>query len=287
MPKYVKRKAMLIRDSGRSSNFITPSFGFGCEYKCSYCYMRRHVKTGLTIAENTEDIINTIEKHCSDLKWPKEPDQTHDKYYTYDFSCNEDYVKHLKYHDWKMLFDYFKTNDKTMGTAATKYVNKDLLNYNPNRKIRIRFSLMPQKLANILEPGTSKIIDRIKAINTFYLSGYDVHINYSPVIVHNDSKSMYTELFKLVDKYVDESIKKHVKCEVIFLTHNSSMHEYNLTQNNNSEDILWKPHLQELKVSQYGNINIRYKYGYKSKCISKFKDLHNFILPWQEIRYIF
>jgi len=50
MLKKVKRKAMIIRESGRSSDFITPSFGFGCLYKCSYCYMRRHLPNGLTIS---------------------------------------------------------------------------------------------------------------------------------------------------------------------------------------------------------------------------------------------
>jgi len=33
----VKRKSMVIRPSGRSSDFISPSFGHGCLYDCSYC----------------------------------------------------------------------------------------------------------------------------------------------------------------------------------------------------------------------------------------------------------
>ena len=28
---------MLIRPSGRSTDFISPSFGYGCLYNCSYC----------------------------------------------------------------------------------------------------------------------------------------------------------------------------------------------------------------------------------------------------------
>ena len=289
MPNFVRRKAMIIRDSGRSSNFITPSFGFGCEYKCSYCYMRRHVKTGLSVATNTQEIIDTIDAHNGNLKWPKEPDQTHDKYYTYDFSCNEDYVKHAQYHDWKMLFDYFKNNDRAMGTAATKYVNEDLLDYNPNRKIRIRFSVMQQKYSNILEPGTSTIADRLKAINKFWIAGYDVHINYSPIIVEEDAGILYQNLFKQVDKYVDDAIKEHVKCEAIFLTHNHDMHEHNMKKESTkqAEDLLWKPKIQEQKTSQYGNVNIRYQYELKRRLIDAWKHSHNAILPWQEIRYIF
>ena len=33
----VTRKSMLIRPSGRSTDFISPSFGHGCLYNCTYC----------------------------------------------------------------------------------------------------------------------------------------------------------------------------------------------------------------------------------------------------------
>lgn len=285
--KYVNRKAMIIRESGRSSDFITPSFGYGCLYKCTYCYMRRHVKNGLTIAKNTEEIIDAIARHLWLLKWPKEPNQTHSKYYTYDFSCNEDYVLHAKYHNWEYLFDYFKNDPKAMGTAATKYVNKNLLSYNANRKVRIRFSIMPQKLSDILEPGTSKIIDRIKAVNDFYEAGYDVHLNYSPIIMYEDFQKDYNDLFRLVDSIVDKSIKNKVKAECIFLTHNKEMHKYNVINDVNGEKYLWRPELQEPKTSEYGCLNIRYNRHNKKQYIKDFKQLHNTVVPWQKIRYIF
>ena len=285
--KYVNRKAMIIRNSGRSSDYITPSFGFGCLYKCNYCYMRRHLPNGLTIATNTEDIINAIDKHLNEKIWPKIPNQTHNKYYTYDFSCNEDYILHAKYHDWHLLFDYFKNNDKIMGTAATKYVNRGLLNYNANRKVRIRFSIMPQVLSDVLEPKTSKIISRIQAVNEFYEAGYDVHLNYSPIVMYSNQEKDYKELFNLVDKYVDDKIKDKVKAECIFLTHNDKMHQFNVNNNTAGEHVLWQPKIQEYKVSQYSNVNIRYKYKLKRNYIDSFLYNHNKALPWQRIRYIF
>tara|TARA_R110002020_G_scaffold157999_1_gene341021 strand:- start:1720 stop:2580 length:861 start_codon:yes stop_codon:yes gene_type:complete len=285
--KLVKRKAMTIRHSGRSSDYITPSFGFGCLYKCSYCYMRRHVPNGLSIASNTQEIIDNIDNHLMSLNWPKAPNQTHKIYYTYDFSCNEDYILHAKYHDWELLFDYFKNNDRIMGTAATKYVNKNLLSYNANRKVRIRFSLMPQVLSDKLEPSTSKIIDRIKAINDFYDAGYDVHINYSPIIIYENHVKDYRKLFQLIDKYVRDNIKEYVKAESIFLTHNVKLHDYNVNNNVEGEELLWNPFLQEEKVSQYGGNNLRYKYKDKRDYINNFVSVHDSIIPWQEIRYIF
>ena len=57
--KFITRKTMTIRESGRSSDYITPSFGFGCLYKCEYCYMRRHLPNGLTISKNTKDNLKS------------------------------------------------------------------------------------------------------------------------------------------------------------------------------------------------------------------------------------
>lgn len=31
------RKSMVIRPSGRSTDYISPSFGYGCLYNCTYC----------------------------------------------------------------------------------------------------------------------------------------------------------------------------------------------------------------------------------------------------------
>ena len=285
--KYVNRKSMIIRESGRSSDFITPSFGYGCLYKCNYCYMRRHLPNGLTIAKNTNEILDALDRHLWLLDWPKEPNQTHYKYYTYDFSCNEDYILHAKYHEWKKLFDYFKSNPKAMGTAATKYVNKDLLKYNADQKVRIRFSIMPQSLSDLLEPGTSKVIDRIKAVNDFYDAGYDVHINYSPIIMYDTFKSDYEELFELVNRYVKVEIQEYVKAECIFLTHNKKMHSYNVKFNKNGENFLWNPEIQEDKISDYGNENIRYNRHLKRDYIKQFLSMHSKHLGWQKVRYIF
>ena len=55
--EQVIRKSMLIRESGRSTDFISPSFGHGCLFNCTYCYMKRHKPEGLDIAKNTSEIL--------------------------------------------------------------------------------------------------------------------------------------------------------------------------------------------------------------------------------------
>ena len=284
----IERKSMVIRPSGRSTDFISPSFGHGCLYNCGYCYMKRHKPEGLTIAnqKSVTDILTEINSHAW-FDTTEKPNQTHEKYITYDISCNEDFALHAKYHDWQRIFKFFKDHELAMGSFATKYVNNKLLEFNPEGKVRIRFSLMPQKYADVLEPGTSKIIDRIRAINDFIEAGYDVHINFSPVIIADDWLEQYRMLFEGVDALVDTKYKHLVKAEVIFLTHSRDKHEANLKAELPGEDLIWRPDIQEDKVSQYGGPALRYKSGYKADRIKEFENLKNEIIPWNITRYVF
>ena len=279
---------MVIRPSGRSTDFISPSFGHGCLYNCSYCYMKRHKPEGLSVSDESSitDILTEINSHAWFAVVDK-PNQTHPEYITYDISCNEDFALHAKYYDWQRIFKFFKTHPHAMGSFATKYVNKDLLEFNPDGKVRIRFSLMPQKYADLLEPNTTKIIDRVRAINDFIEAGYDVHVNFSPVIVTDNWLEEYRILFEGVDALVDRKYKHLVKAEVIFLTHNEQKHLYNLEHELPGEDLLWKPEIQEDKISQYGGKNIRYNRNLKKEYIKQWRALHDEVIPWNTIRYIF
>ena len=283
----VTRKSFKIRPSGRSTDFISPSFGHGCLYNCSYCYMKRHKPEGLSIATNTMDILTEINSHVwfADVE---KPNQT-GEFITYDISCNEDFALHAKYHDWKTIFKFFRDHPLAMGSFATKHVNYDLLQFDPYEKIRIRFSLMPEKWRKILEPNTSSIDERLKAVSYFLYVGYEVHLNFSPVIVHDDWLDEYKFLFQAIHQFANAYAwnTDAVKAEVIFLTHNKDKHEYNKQNGILGEEILWNPSIQEPKTSQFGGRNIRYKTGCKSKCIEEFRTLHDSILPWNTIRYIF
>jgi spore photoproduct lyase len=278
---------MKIRPSGRSTDFIAPSFGHGCLYNCSYCYMKRHKPEGLTIATNPMDILTAINNHVwfADVE---KPNQT-GEYITYDISCNEDFALHAKYHDWERIFEYFRDHPLAMGSFATKYVNYDFLKFNPQGKVRIRFSLMPEKWRKILEPNTSSLDERLHSVVDFINAGYEVHLNFSPVIVHDNWLTEYEFLFDIIDKhcYIHHWPQNSIKAEVIFLTHNKKKHEYNLEHKLPGEELIWKPEIQETKISQYGGENIRYVSSDKSRYIEEFRKLHGDIIPWNTIRYIF
>jgi spore photoproduct lyase len=248
--------------------------------------MKRHKPKGLSIPKNVNQILTEINTHAVFAQLEtKKPNQTHSKYITYDIGCNEDFALHLKHHEWKRIFDFFKHHDKVMGTFATKYVNPELLKYNPNEKIRIRFSLMPESKRKLHEPNTSTIQERIEAIDQFIEAGYDVHVNFSPIIVYDGWLYDYDELFCMLDKEVKN--KSKVLAECIFLTHEIEKHYKNLLKHPETEKDLRVEEMQEEKVSQFGGNNIRYRADLKRQFINKFVELHDTLIPWNKIRYIF
>jgi hypothetical protein len=56
-----------------------------------------------------------------------------------------------------------------------------------------------------------------------------------------------------------ERTKQQFAAEVIFLTHNAGLHDVNLGWHPKGEELPWLPDLQQLKRSQSGQWNVRYK----------------------------
>ncbi|RYE05854.1 MAG: lyase [Rickettsiaceae bacterium] len=282
-------KTLKIRPNGRSADYITPNFIYGCAGGCrnSYCYVMRYNYESLYINQNIDQILHIVEKHIANLP-EKIANQTDAKYWTYDIGCSTDVCLHWKHTDWLKIFNFFKKNTRAKATFATKYVNFKLLEFNPDQKIRIRFSLMPAAMSNILEPKTSAIIERIKAINIFIESGYEVHLNFSPIVAYEGWLTDYAELFETIDNNIKDQYKSLVKAECIFLTHSDQQHQRNMEANKvESEFFIWQPAIQEQKISEYGGKAVRYKKGIKSNFINRWQALHDELISWNEIRYIF
>lgn len=276
---------MEIRYSGRSTDYISPSFGYGCLFNCSYCYMKRHKPKGLTIAGNTDTILQAIDRHVHFFAEVDKPNQTHPHFISYDISCNEDFALHAKFHEWQKIFSFFRDHDLAMASMATKTIPTQFLDFNPEGKVRIRFSLMPQRIADMVEPNTASIQDRLNAIDEFIDAGYDVHVNFSPIILYKGWEEDYRDLFIGLAQATNNT--DIVKAECIFLTHEEKKHIANLEAGLPAEHLLWNPALQEPKTSQYGGKNVRYKRDLKREAIARFRELHEATIPWNTIRYIF
>ncbi len=187
----------------------------------------------------------------------------------------------------KDLVGLFRGLPNAKMTFATKYVNHDMLTYDPQGKARIRFSLMPQSIAKVVDVRTAPITDRINVMNDFFEAGYEVNINFGPIIYYDTWLEDYKKLFEEIDDALSPGLKAQLQAEVIFLTHNEQLHEVNLQWHPKAEEFLWRPDLQEQKVSQAGGDNLRYKLSIKRGLVDAFCTLLRKELPYCTIRYAF
>lgn len=287
--KRQRTKTLEIRANNRSSDAISPNFIYGCLGSCRYCYAKRNprFREYVYVNDNIHEILSKCDQWVQKQQWPKFPNQVHSKLYGMDIGCSTDVALMFKHQKWDEILTYFGNHEKMFATFATKHVNYDLLPFGFTRN-RIRFSLMPQKIADVVEPKMSPMIKRIEAIDRFKKAGWDVHINFSPIIAYKGIFEDYIELFKLINKKV--KYRDTVKCECICLTHSEGLHKYNLNEGHfEAEQLMWTPKFQEQKLSQYKSFDQVYRYNrkVKQKMIEKFCNIHEKHLSWCEIRYVF
>ena len=285
------RKAFPFRDNGRSSDFVAPGISNGCAMACAYCYVprRKGFANPITTYVNIEAIQRAISRHATTRPRVRpEPSQVDPSRWVYEIGENGDCSADALLSDnLRDLVTMFRHLPNAKATFATKYVNRALLNYEPRGKTRLRFSLMPPKMSTLVDVRTSRIEDRIEAVNDFVSAGYEVHLNFSPVIVYEGWEADYAALFEQVDDTLNDQSKAQLASEVIFLTHNAGLHEVNLQWHPKAEEHLWRPDLQEVKISNTGGENVRYRHGFKGTLIARFRALLNKHLPYCRIRYIF
>ena len=276
MIKVQKTKTLVTKDNNNSANCIAPNLIYGCYGTCkTYCYMSRYNGDRVYVNSNVEDIFNSV------VEWEKNftkvPDQQDPVYTMCDISCNSDLVlmqKHMpiSLHDYLKMYD---NHPRLNSTMATKYPGLLTLDVNHfNKKPRVRVSLMPQKYSNVLEPKMQSIESRITDIDRLEKLGWEVHINYSPLIFYPGWKEEYDNLFSKV-----KALQKELKCEVIALTN----HKLQMEKSSADAQELMK-YSSEIKNSQG---IMRYPLKYKSKLIEEFKEIYSRYFDLSTIRYIF
>jgi spore photoproduct lyase len=176
------------------------------------------------------------------------------------------------------LIDYLKRYDnhpRLNTTMATKYPGLLQLDVNHFiKKPRVRVSIMPQRFSDILEPKMQKISDRIQDINRLKKLGWEVHINFSPLIFYMGWKEDYYNLFKEVKEVASEN-----KCEVIALTNH-----FNQMRKTTPEAREIMKYSSEIKNDSGV---MRYPLKHKTRLLEEFKEIYSKFFDLETIRYIF
>ena len=237
--------------------------------------MSRYNGTRVFVNTNVDEIFESV------VEWEKEfvkvPDQQDPIYTMVDVACNTDLVLMQK-HMPEPLIDYLKRYDdhpQLNSTMATKYPGLLKLDVNHfNKPPRVRVSLMPQKYSNILEPKMQKIMSRIADVKRLKDLGWEVHLNYSPLVFYPGWEEEYDNLFKEV-----KNANIETKCEVIALT------------NHKNQMAKATPEARELMRRSYEVKNqsgvMRYPLEHKGRLFRRFKVIYSKYFPLESIRYIF
>ncbi len=285
------KKGLGIRSFYRSADFIAPSQANGCAMACSFCYVgrRKGYANPITTFVNIEEITGAVEKHAAKQGFKFETTQADDDLWVYELGTNSDLsVDAAVSGNVRDLVGLFRELPNAKATFATKFVNRDLLDYDPRGKTRLRFSLMPPETSRLVDVRTSPVERRVAAINDFVEAGYEVNVNFGPVIIKDGWQEDYVELFGMLGDALSPAAKEQLAAEIIFLTHTKELHEVNLGWHPEGEKVLWRPEIQEHKTSQAsGERVLRYERNLKRGLVREFRDLLAEHAPYCRIRYAF
>jgi spore photoproduct lyase family protein len=284
------KKSLSARPNGRSSDFIAPSTSNGCAMACAYCYVprRKGYANPITVFTNIDRIARYLRGHVQRQGVKPEPDQVDPHAWVYDIGENSDCsVDALVSDNVADLVATFRELPTAKASFATKFVNRQLLELDPQGRTRIRFSLMPENDSKLLDIRTSTIGERIAAIDDFVAAGYEVHLNFSPVVLREGWERDWAELLVRLDDELGDTFKRQAAAEIIMLTHNRDLHEVNLGWHPKAEEALWRPDLQQAKRSQTGMWNVRYRNNHKRAGVQTLQDLISAHAPWLRVRYAF
>lgn len=176
----------------------------------------------------------------------------------------------------------FASTNKGMLTFPTKFdMVDDILNLEHKGKVIVRVSMNPEEIINKVEFGTSRLKERIEAINKLAEAGYKVGILIAPVILVENWKELYENLIKRLEAELSEKVKEQAFFEIIFMTYSYVHIKINAEAFPNAINLYNK----EIMTGR-GNGKYAYKKEIKEDSQKYILELMQRYFPSNEIKYI-
>jgi len=235
-----------------------------CNYnKCAY------LRLFVNREQMLEKIIKTAEKSEKEL--------------TFEIGSNSDLIlENTITNNLVWTIENFKNTNKGILTFPTKFSMVDpILNLDHKGKVIVRMSVNPEEIINRVEFGTSRLKERIDAINKLKDANYKIGILIAPVIMIDNWKEKYLELIKILNDNLSEKVKKEVFFEIIFMT-------YSYIHTKINEEAF--PNAINLYDKEKMMVRGRGKYRYKNELVEEgkefLKDQMEKYFPNNKIMYI-
>lgn len=207
------RKTHKYVPNAKVSDFLVPYTSSGCTAMCMYCYLVCNYNkcAYLRLFVNREQMLDKIIKTANNS----------DKDYVFEIGSNSDLIlENTITNNLVWSIENFKNSKKGKLTFPTKFDMLDpILDIDHKGKVIVRMSINPEEIINKFEFGTSRLKQRIEAINKLVEADYEVGIIVAPIILIDNWKILYEDLFKQINKSLTEKAKKKVFFEFIFMTY--------------------------------------------------------------------
>ena len=144
-----------------------------------------------------------------------------DKNLNFEIGSNSDLIlENTITNNLEWTIENFRKTKKGTLTFPTKFDMVDnILNLNHEGKVTIRMSMNPEEIINRVELGTSRLENRIEAINKLAEADYNIGILIAPVIFVENWKELYLNLIQMLSSELSSKVKKKVSFEIIFMTY--------------------------------------------------------------------
>ena len=207
------RKTHKFVENHKTSDYLVPYTSSGCTAMCMYCYLVcnynkcAYLRLFVNREQMLEKIIRTAQKSEKEL--------------TFEIGSNSDLIlENSITGNLVWTIENFANSEKGFLTFPTKFSMVDeILPLKHNGKIIIRMSVNPEEIINKVEFGTSRLKERIEAINKLAEAGYKIGILIAPVILVENWQKLYTELIKNLYENLSSKVKKEAFFEIIFMTY--------------------------------------------------------------------
>ena len=244
------RKTHKFVENHKTSDYLVPYTSSGCAAMCMYCYLVcnynkcAYLRLFVNREQMLEKIIRTAQKSEKEL--------------TFEIGSNSDLIlENSITGNLVWTIENFANSEKGFLTFPTKFSMVDgILPLKHNGKIIIRMSVNPEEIINKVEFGTSRLEERIEAINKLAEAGYKIGILIAPVILVDNWQKLYTELIQNLYENLSSKVKKEAFFEIIFMT-------YSYIHTKINEEAF--PNAINLYDKNKMTVRGRGKYGYKEK----------------------
>ncbi len=207
------RKTHKYVENHKVSDYLVPYTSSGCTASCMYCYLVCNYNkcSYLRVFVNREEMLNKIIKTS----------EKSERELTFEIGSNSDLIlENSITNNLVWTIENFKNSKKGKLTFPTKFDMVDtILNIDHKGKVIVRVSVNSEEIIKKVEFGTSRLQERIQAINKLADAEYEIGIIIAPVIFVENWEKQYLNLIKQLESKLNEKAKKKLFFEIIFMTY--------------------------------------------------------------------